>query len=138
MERPILVLDGDGEGPVNNLCVPSQVAPSYAPPGRALVSASVVHGTDGELPGDEELEEAAREQLGGWFGASVEGWELLRVSHVRHALPSQAAPALEPPRRPVRVADRLYACGDHLDNASIHGAMVSGRRAAEALLADLG
>ena len=138
VERPILVLDGDGDGPVNNLCVPSQVVPSYAPPGRALVSASVVHGTDGGQLADEELEAAAREQLGGWFGAAVEGWQLLRVYDVRHALPSQAAPALEPPRRPVRVAERLYACGDHLDNASIHGAMTSGRRTAEAVLADLG
>jgi hypothetical protein len=28
-------------------------------------------------------------------------------------------------------------CGDHLDTASIQGAMVSGRRAAEAVIADL-
>ena len=31
----------------------------------------------------------------------------------------------------------MYVCGDHRDNASIQGAMVSGRRAAEAVLADL-
>ena len=31
----------------------------------------------------------------------------------------------------------VYLCGDHRDNASIEGAMVSGRRAAEAVLADL-
>jgi predicted NAD/FAD-dependent oxidoreductase len=30
----------------------------------------------------------------------------------------------------------LYVCGDHVDNASINGAMESGRRAAEAVLAD--
>lgn len=138
VERPILVLDGDGEGPVNNLCVPSQVAPAYAPPGRALISTSVVHGTAVDDTGDDELEAAVREQLGGWFGAAVAAWQLLRIYRIRHALPAQAAPHLEPPRRPVRVADRLYVCGDHLDNASIQGALVSGRRAAEALLADLG
>ena len=31
----------------------------------------------------------------------------------------------------------IYVCGDHRDNASIQGAMLSGRRAAEAVLADL-
>jgi len=36
----------------------------------------------------------------------------------------------------VRVRPGVYLCGDHRDNASIHGAMVSGRRAAEAVLAD--
>ena len=40
--EPLLVLDGDESGPVNNLCFPSQVAPSYAPAGAALVSASVI------------------------------------------------------------------------------------------------
>ena len=136
-ERPILALDGDGEGPVNNLCVPSQVAPSYAPPDRALISASVVHGEDGETMRADELEAATREQMGRWFGDAVTSWELLRAYRIRHALPGQKPPHLEPPRRPVRLNDRLYACGDHLDNASIQGAMASGRRAAEAVLADL-
>ena len=38
----LLVLNGDRTGPINNLCVPSNVAPTYAPPGQALVSVSVV------------------------------------------------------------------------------------------------
>ncbi len=137
-ERPILALDGDGGGPVNNLCVPSQVAPAYAPRGRALISASVVGGSAGSDLGDAELDSAVRRQMRGWFGAAVDGWETLEICRIRHALPRQAPPWLDPPRRPVRVADRLYVCGDHRDNASIQGAMVSGRRAAEAVLADLG
>ena len=43
--------------------------------------------------------------------------------------------------RPVRVADRdghrVYVAGDHRDTSSIQGALVSGRRVAEAVLADL-
>src|SRR5262245_14395828 len=42
VDEPVIVLDGDGEGPVNHLCVPSAVAPSYAPPGAALISATVL------------------------------------------------------------------------------------------------
>ena len=133
MELPILVLDGNGRGPVNNLCVPSQVAPSYAPQGCTLISASVL-----ETPAasDGELEESVRKQMGEWFGNVVESWELLRIYRVPQALPAQIPPSLEPPERFVRLENRLYVCGDHRDTASIQGAMVSGRRAAVALLRD--
>ena len=40
---PWLVVNGEG-GPVNNLSVPSEVAPGYAPPGRSLVAVSVLGG----------------------------------------------------------------------------------------------
>jgi len=40
----------------------------------------------------------------------------------------------EPVERPVRLENGLFVCGDHRDTASLHGAMVSGRRAAEAVL----
>lgn len=56
--EPILYLDGDGGRLVNNCCFPSTVAPSYAPPGRTLVSASTI-GTHDELS-DEELAEVRR------------------------------------------------------------------------------
>ena len=42
IKEPILVLNGEGKGPINNLCVPSQVSPSYAPAGRSLVSVTVL------------------------------------------------------------------------------------------------
>jgi len=35
----------------------------------------------------------------------------------------------------VRLGPRVFVCGDHVENASINGAMVAGRRAAEAILA---
>jgi predicted NAD/FAD-dependent oxidoreductase len=36
----------------------------------------------------------------------------------------------------VRLAEGLYACGDHREHPSLNGALASGRRAAEAVLAD--
>ena len=45
----------------------------------------------------------------------------------------------EPPTdllRPVQLGGRLYVCGDHRDHATLDGAIKSGRRAAEALIAD--
>ncbi len=128
--EPVLVLDGEGRGPVNDLCVPSDVAPSYAPPGAALISATVL-GIP-RLP-DDALDAAVRDQLHGWFGAQVDGWRLLRVRRIPFALPAQPPAALEPAERPVRVRDGLFVCGDHRDTASIQGAMSSGRRAAAAV-----
>ncbi|CAI5462616.1 unnamed protein product [Closterium sp. Yama58-4] len=40
--EPILFLNGSGSGIVNNLCFPSVVSPSYAPPDKTLVSVSLV------------------------------------------------------------------------------------------------
>jgi predicted NAD/FAD-dependent oxidoreductase len=36
----------------------------------------------------------------------------------------------------VRLASGVYVCGDHRDTASLQGALLSGRRAAEAILGD--
>jgi phytoene dehydrogenase-like protein len=123
-----LVLDGNGEGPVNELCVPSAVAPGYAPPGRALVSASALAP---EARADAELERAARAQLTRWFGAEVSDWRLLRIDRIPDALPFQPPGPFEPAQRRARLAERLFVCGDHRDLASLQGAMASGRRAAE-------
>jgi phytoene dehydrogenase-like protein len=122
-----LVLDGNGEGPINQLCVPSEVAPDYAPPGRALVSASVL----APLPDDDEvLEAGARHQLTGWFGPKVASWKLLRIDRIPDALPSQPPGQFEPASRLARLTERLFICGDYRDLASLQGAMASGRRAA--------
>lgn len=132
--EPLVILNGDGAGPVNNLAVISQVAPSYAPSGKYLVSATVL--------GTHKLTEAQLSgfiiaQMKNWFGKVASTWQFLRGYYLTHAQPNQYPGALEPPQRPVRVRPGVYVCGDHRDNASIHGAMVSGRRAAEAVLADL-
>ncbi|MCU0706139.1 MAG: FAD-dependent oxidoreductase, partial [Fimbriiglobus sp.] len=130
--EPILMLDGDGSGPVSAAAVLSEVSREYAPAGKHLIAASVVG-----LPSDDDagLDGRVRGQLAGWFGAAVNGWRLLRVYRIQHALPSQPVGALEPWHRPVKLRDGLFVCGDHRDNASIDGAMTSGRRAAEAVAA---
>jgi phytoene dehydrogenase-like protein len=119
---------------VNHLCVPSNVCASFAPAGHALVSASVL----GAPPADDgELEGAAREQLGRWFGGAVARWRLLRVDRITNALPRQTPGPFEPASRAVRLGPGRFVCGDHRDVASLQGAMASGRRAAEAVLAEL-
>jgi phytoene dehydrogenase-like protein len=133
LDDPILVLNGDGVGPINNVAVPSDVAPGYAPAGRALVAAVVV----GPPPEDDEaLRRAVRDQLIDWFGLEAGGWTHLRTVHVPYALPEQAPPFLSAPRRAVRRRPGLYVCGDHRRTGSINGALASGRAAARAVVAD--
>jgi phytoene dehydrogenase-like protein len=132
--HPMIVLNGDGAGPVNNFAVISQVAPSYAPKGKSLVSVTVL-GTQ-QLT-DQQLSGFIIAQMKNWFGPVASSWRHLKSYRIPHAQPQQFPGALEPPQRPVRIRPGIYLCGDHRDNASMNGAMFSGRRAAEAVLADL-
>jgi phytoene dehydrogenase-like protein len=130
--QPLLVLNGDGQGPINNICVPTVAAPSYGPANQSLVSVTVL----GTVEDSDRLLSDVRQQLGEWFGTQAQQWQHLRTYSIPYALPAQESPALDVPQRQVRWSPGIYVCGDHRDNASIQGAMVSGRRAAEAILQD--
>lgn len=134
LAEPTLVLNGEGAGagPINNLAVPSLVSPRYAPPGKSLISVSVL---DGEADKSALLEQVRR-QLGDWFGEAAQKWRHLRTYSIPYALPSQLPSELDPVSKPSRLAAGLYVAGDHCDTASINGALAAGRRAAEAVLDD--
>lgn len=134
VDEQIIVLNGEGRGPVNNLCVPSRVAPSYAPPGASLVSVSVLEDAAGA--DDASLEAALRVQLGEWFGAAVRRWRHLRTYKIKRALPAQPSVSLATHDRTRTSQPKVYACGDYLDTASINGALRAGRLAAEAVAED--
>lgn len=134
IREPILVLNGDGTGPINNFCVPSQVASGYAPAGQSLVSVTVL----GEQADQYRLVEQVRDQLKLWFGPIVASWRHLRTYSIPYALPSQRPSAMEQVEKPTALKDGLFICGDHCDTGSINGAMASGKRAAEVALRTLG
>jgi phytoene dehydrogenase-like protein len=129
--RRLLLVDGDHTGPVVNTSVLSTVAPSYAPAGRVLVSSSVL-GVDH----DEHVEHAMADQLSRLYRTDTRRWPLLAKVAVPVALPTMTPPLQV--RQPVRLAPGTLVCGDHRDTGSIQGALVSGRRAAHAVLTDLG
>lgn len=122
-----LVLNGDAAGPINNLVVPTELHPTYAPPGRALISATVLGMLDDQI----ELERQVRSQLRAWYGTQVEGWRHLRTFSIPDALTLQAPPALSIIRKPAKISERLFACGDYLSITSIEGAIASGIRCAD-------
>ena len=131
--EPLLVLDGENSGPVNNLQVMSAVAPGYAPTGRSLVTCSIL---ESDLHDDDEkLDTDARSQLSQWYGAGVNDWRLIRVDRIKRALPVQPVGSLDPIERPLRQKSWLWVVGDHRATASIEGALSSGRHAGEQVAA---
>ena len=124
-----IVLDGTGTGPALNTAVMSNVAPEYAPAGAALVAAA--------CPGvhDPDVEPAVRTQLRRIWGPAVDGWRHLRTDAIVHGQPRQHPPFS--PKQRVALGDGLFVCGDHRDTASIQGALYSGRRCGEAVVASL-
>ncbi|TAE73718.1 MAG: FAD-dependent oxidoreductase [Verrucomicrobia bacterium] len=127
LREAIIALDGSGRGLVNNLCVPSDVAPNYAPPGQSLIFATVLGTAD-----EQNLETRVRGELATWFGPEVHSWRHLRTDRIPYALPEQAPSNIPAPG--FRERDGILVCGDHLATASIEGAIHSGLRAADHLL----
>jgi protoporphyrinogen oxidase len=98
VDTPTLLLDTD-VGPINNTVAVSNAAPSYAPPGQALVATSMVHDSRTSLD-----EAAIRTRL----AATTRDWDHLATYDVPRALP--AVPACPPGAE----ADRLGVASDRL------------------------
>lgn len=114
--------------PVVNTAVVSDVAPSYAPAGRHLVQATCLWRT-GAPPSVADVRHHAASIL----AADPSGWEHVTRHEIPHALPALPAPLQV--RRDVSLGDGRFVCGDHRDTASIQGAMTSGRRTGESVVA---
>ena len=143
---PILVLSGfceergSVEHPVNNICFPSVVNPSYAPPGYSLCSVTVLESAMNAFDGDEvALDEAVRKELGQWFPERrleiMEQWDLKGIYNIKNAQPSQLKgpmPANVNDVRPCSVfrgkdlPRGVLVCGDHMSTATLDGALKSG------------
>jgi phytoene dehydrogenase-like protein len=130
VDSKYVVLDGTGRGPVLNVAVMSNVAPTYAPAGRHLVVAAMPGHVDGDLAA------AARTQLRSWWGPAVDTWDHLHTYRIHHGQPRQRPPFH--PKQAVSLPDGRFVCGDHRDTASIQGAMFSGRRCALAVAGAMG
>jgi len=128
LARKMIALNASGRGAIQTLCVPSDIAPSYAPSGRTLICVTT--------PLQAEANAASvAEDLKAWFPRQAEKFTHLRSYAVPHSLPHQL-PGDSPrtdfdPRGP----EGVWICGDYRHSSSIQGALASGRLAAEAILA---
>ncbi len=130
-----LILNSDRSGWINSLTVPSQVAPSYAPPGQSLISVVVI----GQMSSDDDTVEAAvRGQLTAWFGAQVKDWRHLKTYRIAHALPAQPPPMPDPTVAVIPAKPGIFVCGEYGSVPGIQWAMLSGRLTADAVKEELG
>jgi len=133
----ILVLNGTGKGPINNLCVPSRLSENYAPKGRALVSVTSLSDSqnvkDFQDQDGETLESAVRDQLIEWYGDPAREWRSLPKYKICNALPRQ----LSTPKISHDLPTGVFTCGDYLEIASSNGAMRSGRATSEKVVSYL-
>lgn len=123
---PLLFVDGAGRGPLVNTAVISNVAGGYAPAGVHLVQCSAV--LDGTLPTEADV----RAHVGSIYDSPNDDWRLLHVDELPHSLPVMS-PGMHRP--PIDLGGGVFVAGDHVEGASIQGALLSGRRTAEAVLA---
>ncbi|MFI5765237.1 FAD-dependent oxidoreductase [Streptomyces sp. NPDC051563] len=123
-----LLLDGDPDWPVAHTAVMSAVDPTRAPAGRSLVTTTVL--------GPPPPTRTVASRLARLYETATRDWDLLAVHHTPEAVPAMPPP--QDTRRTVRVLAGLYVCGDHRDTNTVEGALRSARRAAAALLRDVG
>ena len=120
-------VDGRRSGPVINTVAMSHTVATYAPPGKHLVQATCLL-SETRAPDEPQV----RRHLEEIWGSRAGDWSVLRRDDIPHALPAQAAPLRV--ASPTRIAEGVFVAGDHRDTASIQGALVSGKRAARAVL----
>jgi len=94
LDEPKILLNGEGNGVINTLCVPSDVQPSYAPDGKSLVSISLV----GDFQ-SEEVRPRVEKQLNDWYPSEFPSWKYLRSYTIPKALPRQFVSDMEPVER---------------------------------------
>ena len=128
INESMICLNGSGEGVVNNVCALTDVSPDYSPDERALISVSILG-----LHPEEGLPAKVQQELIGWFGDCVAQWSHLRTDLISEALPEQT-PKAQKDKLGFIQQKGIYVCGDHATSASIEGAVISGKRAAEAII----
>jgi hypothetical protein len=72
-----------------------------------------------------------------WFGPEADRWAHLATYRIAHALPDQSPPTIDPGHATPMVRPGLFVCGEYGRLPGTQWALLSGRRAAEAVIAYL-
>jgi phytoene dehydrogenase-like protein len=127
-----ILLNTDPHAYVNNAVLMTNIAPTYAPPRKHLLSLTVL-GDPAE--DDEMIAERARAEVATWFpNHHLNRWKLLalyRIPFAQFAQPAGIYDAL--PDNSTDVSGLVLA-GEYTQSSSIQGAMHSGEHAAKLVL----
>lgn len=131
-QRKIL-LNANADAFVNNAVLLTNIAPSYAPPRKHLLSATVPGNPDDD---DELIAERCRREIAGWFPEhDFSRWRVMGVYRIPFSQFAQRPGIYEElpgNRTPI---EGLYLAGEYTKSSSIQGAMHSGEHAAKEIIA---
>lgn len=141
LDRPILVLDASGMGQVHHIVPCSVVSPALAPPGRHLVSATLLGVPTQD---DDYVAEEVRYEVSHWFPkANVHSWRPLKVVRIPDAQifrppgSGMGVPPVEPEptqAAPPRLPKGIVLAGETTSYSGIDAAVAAGLAAARAVL----
>ena len=114
---------------VNNAELITNVAPSYAPPGQHLLAATVLGSPD--LTDEALGVRVGREIAANFPKAHPDDWRLLKVYRIRWAQFAQTAGVFASLPKAETAIPGLILAGEITVSSSLHGALVSGQRAAQ-------
>lgn len=130
---PRLLLNANPNAFINNAIQLSNVSSAYAPAGQHLISATVLG-----IPelSDAELVARCREDLAAWFpGKNLAKLRHLATYRIRFAQFRQSPGVFATLPSNTTPTAGLFLAGEYTSSSSIHGAMLSGEQAAQAVLA---
>jgi phytoene dehydrogenase-like protein len=133
-ERKIL-LNTEPDAYINNAVLLTNIAPTYAPPRKHLLSVTLTGIPEGD---DELIAERCRAELAHWFPEhNLLRWQLLGIYRIPFAQFAQPAGIFDELPDNRTAIEGLYVAGEYTKSSSIQGAMHSGEHAAKELLKGL-
>jgi phytoene dehydrogenase-like protein len=125
-----ILLNADDTTFVNNAVQMSNISERYAPPGRHLLSAVALTGLD--LP-DGKIYRKGIEDMSRWYPSSdFRPLAVYRIPYGQFAQPPGFHGSVPDNRTQTR---GLFLAGEYTEDASINGSILSGEKAAGAVLA---
>ena len=127
VKHKFLMLNGEQNGYVNLVVIPSLVTQNLAPNGRHLICVSLKSGL---VASPENI----KSELQRWFGSTSQTWQHLKTYQIPQGLPA-ATPETKKDKFSEKLPANTFICGDHTGLSSIEQALKSGREAAQTILA---
>ena len=130
-QRKIL-LNAEPQAYVNNAVLLTNIAPTYAPPRKHLLSVTVLGNPADD---DEVMAQRSLEEIGHWFpDHDLSHWQLLAVYRIPFAQFAQPPGVYDKLPDNQTEIEGLYLAGEYTKSSSFQGAMHSGEHAAREIL----
>ena len=130
-QRKIL-LNANHDAYVNNAVLLTNIAPTYAPPRKHLLSVTVLNPSESD---DELVARRCLREMAHWFlEYDMSGWKFLAAYRIPFSQFSQKPVIFDHLPANTTPIKSLYLAGEYTQSSSIQGAMHSGEYAARAIL----